>query len=310
MMRLSGDFAWNTPLSVDDIASDLCPVRKDLYNDKARNLTGKQKDGKLTWGRLAGRIVEPYCTGLLGMFDALYKSGNKVNYQILLNEIESYSQKFFANRSISDKLQKLSNVAAEEGYNSPEHLQLVLQYSARNELATLGADWILGEMEAAGSLTLTQRVQIEVDKAALRIKPKIVTGISGGVTPDFRIKNYSAVGDVKTGREFKRSHQLTCAGYALARESELETEGDTNFGIVYFVETHAPVPSTARPYFFVVTDALRREFLDKRDKAYAVLSESILSKQPPEISSVDRKLHCIHCKFLELCDHDRELRVS
>lgn len=305
LVRLS-DFAWGVPLSVDDIVSDVCPVRKDLYNDKARGLKGTQKNGRMTWGRLTGMIVEPYCTGLLGKFDDLYTTGRKITYQSLINDVNTYSEEFFSQESIHRKLRELTKTAADEGLYPARHIQLILQYSARNELAFLGADWVLGGGPNGAVPKLTERVPIVVDKAALKIHPKSdLIGISDPATPDFLLKGVSLVGDVKSGVGFKHTYQLTCAGYALARESELGPAGDTNFGIVYFIETHSPVPAPARAYFFVISDALRRAFIDRRDDAFNVLSQSILTKQPPDITPVKRKVHCIHCKFLDVCDSDR-----
>ena len=103
----------------------------------------------------------------------------------------------------------------------PEHLQLVLQYSARNELAFLGADFVLSE-DTNNVSKLTERVPMVVKKEFLEIHPnQELTGISELATPDFLLREVSAVGDVKSGKELKRSHQVTCAGYAIARESEL-----------------------------------------------------------------------------------------
>jgi len=306
-VRLPGDFAWAKSLSVDEIASDICPVRKDLYNSKLRpDLNRKQRDGKMTWGRLAGMVVEPYCTGLLEHFDDLYNGNSKVTYQTLFEAVVSHSKEFFTQSTIRQQLNDLKSIASEEGYNSPEHLKLVLEYSARNELALLGADFVLREVGDQNRRRLTERVPIMVKKEVLKIHPKTAsTGISDPATPDFLMNKIGAVGDVKSGREFKRSHQVTCAGYALARESELGSAGDTNFGIIYFIETHNTVPTPARAYFFVISDALRRAFLDRRNNAYEVLSRSMLAQEPPDINPVKREEYCIHCKFVDLCDRDR-----
>jgi CRISPR/Cas system-associated exonuclease Cas4 (RecB family) len=306
-IKLPGDFAWKEPLSVDDIASDICPVRKDLYNSKARGLKGKQKNGRMTWGRLAGMVVEKYCTGLLGEFDDLYAGQSNVTYQTLINRVDAYSQSLFAGKNaIRKQMKELEKIAAEERLNSPQYLELVLQYSARNELAFLTADWILGGVHARQVAKLAERLPIVVDKQHLLIHPDTATtGISDPATPDFLITGTDSVGDVKSGKEFKHSHQMTCTGYALARENELGSDGDTNIGIIYFIETHGIAPVPARAYFFAISDVLRRAFIDKRNRAYNVLSQGALTRQPPDINAVDRAQYCVHCKFLEVCDRDR-----
>ncbi len=306
-VRLPADFAWKNSLSVGDIANDICPVRKDLYNAKARKgLTTEQKNGKKTWGRLAGMIVEPFCTSLLGKFDDLYAGDSKITYHTIVDVVDSHSRNFFTQSTTRRQLNQLASAASEEGYNSPEHLMLALGYSARNELALLGADFLLCKTNEQNTTKLSERVPIVVKKKSLELHPKSeLTGISDPATPDFLMQEIGAVGDIKSGKEFKRSHQVTCAGYALARENEFGSEGDTNIGIIYFIETHSLVPTPARAYFFVITDALRRAFIDRRNNAYNVLSRSMITNQPPDISSVSREEYCIHCRFIELCDHDR-----
>jgi len=306
-IKLPGDFAWKESLSVDDIASDICPVRKDLYNSKARGLKGKEKNGRMTWGRRAGTVVEKYCTGLLGVFDDLYAGQPNVTYQTLIDKVHAYSKSFFASENgIRRQMKELEKIAAEEKSDSPQYLELVLQYSARNELAFLAADWILGGLHTRRGAKLTERLPIVINRQRLEIHPDTaITGISAPAIPDFLITGTDSVGDVKSGKEFKHSHQMTCAGYALARESELGPSGNTNIGIIYFIETHGFTPVPARAYFFVISDVLRRAFIDRRDKAYSVLSRSAQTRQRPDISTVDRERHCVHCKFLEVCDCDR-----
>lgn len=301
-IALSGEFSWKKPLSVDDIASDICPVRKDLHNAKARSgLSKKEKDGRQTWGRIAGLIVEPYCSGLLNKFDDLYNKSRKMTYQTLQEEVYSYSENFFKDDLITKQMSELEKIASLESLSPPPSLRLTLEYSARNELAFLGVDWLL---KNEGDLLLHQRSPIIADKKQLIIQPNSeVTGISQPSTPDFFLNNMNIIGDIKSGREFKRSHQWTCAGYALAHESEVgNSKGDTNFGIVYFLEIHNSAPTPARSYSFAITDTLRQEFIDRRNKAYAILSK----KDAPNINIVERESHCVRCKFLDLCDDDRK----
>ena len=137
------------------------------------------------------------------------------------------------------------------------------------------------------------------DSLALYPNP-IQIGISSPAPPDFLIEEYKVIGDIKSGIEFKRFHQLTCTGYALAYENEKKK--DINWGMIYFFPTRNPTayvkPITfAQIYIFPIDDNLRRWFLDFRNQDYGTISKN----KPPRFPKVSDRQHCSNCQFKELC---------
>ena len=202
-------------------------------------------------------------------------------------------------------------------YIDDQSIQNILKYSARNEVASFALDWILqnsiqfSEYKAKQAwkilcrpsyVRLTDRVGVTTDKQETVINPNSeISGISPNASPDLLLSQFKAIGDIKTGRALRHSHLLTCTGYALARESQLGAAGNTNIGVIFFVETQSFLPTTARSYFFVISDSLRREFIDKRDRVFNMLSNEV----EPDVNEVTRETYCVHCKYVTLCDGDR-----
>ncbi len=122
------------------------------------------------------------------------------------------------------------------------------------------------------------------------------------MAPDFIIASSGIVGDIKTGFGFRGSHQLTCAGYALAYENQFGKGYDINWGVVYFFPTRNPSayvkPLTfAQIYIFAIDDNVRGWFISSRDEAYSVISKSDVPAIPP----LDKRQHCPHCVFRDHC---------
>ena len=146
----------------------------------------------------------------------------------------------------------------------------------------------------------TNQIALNI-KSSLQLEPNpIEIGISSPAEPDFLIKKYQVIGDIKSGIEFKNFHQLTCAGYALAYENEKKR--DIDWGIIYFFPTRNPSayvkPITfAQIYIFRLDDNLRKWFLDFRNQDYDIISKD----KPPDFPEPDKRRHCKRCRFEEQC---------
>ena len=53
-------------------------------------------------------------------------------------------------------------------------------------------------------------------------------------------------------------------------------------------------------YIFPLDDYLRKEFLAKRDEAYAIIS----NPQKPYLPQTNEREHCEYCRFKEICIQD------
>ncbi|MBU4502709.1 MAG: CRISPR-associated protein Cas4, partial [Nanoarchaeota archaeon] len=122
-----------------------------------------------------------------------------------------------------------------------------------------------------------------------------------GVKPDFLIRKYKIIGDIKSGMGgFEDRYLLTCIGYALAYENEMKE--DINFGIIYFFPTRhsrfTKPASFSQVYIFPIDDDVRKYFLDVRDQAYSIISRNSSPNLP------DDKRNCTYCKFNEECKQE------
>ena len=282
-------------LSVNRITSKHCPIRRDLYMEVVM-----RREGKGTWGRIVGPLIEAYCKGLFNAFGDLYKSGAGLSYRDLEDRVESYTDTFKQERQATfDALEKLAQETGVE--DDPTVLLLRLKYTAKSELAMLAADRSLRQSSAQDTQSLLEQVPIEYTGDVLSITPSKYLGIGSAATPDLIITNPPIVGDVKSGSSLERKHLYTCVGYALAYESQHKI--DVNYGVIYFFETHTQTTlNSAQCYVIFLSDRLREEFLNERDDAYRVLQAP--SPLPPLTGDLQKR-YCTYCKYREECDKDR-----
>lgn len=293
MAKLDGSFKT---LSVETITSKYCPVRRDLYLEKVKRIKARQS----TWGRVAGPLIESYCVGLLDLQPSLYAVMRRMSYSRLQAIVESYTEDFV--RKHEGRFGDLGRKAQEgEPEDNPANLILALKYTARHELAMLVAHWFLKRSRKSPSLVTEVPIRYKPDES--KIEPAEYIGVGKLATPDFIILQPLAIGDLKSGDSLKRFHLHTCAGYALAYESQFGQGNEVNYGIVYFFGTHSRTLNSAQSYVFLLDDRLRQEFLDMRDEAYKVLQSP---SPPPPLTGEVQKTHCVHCKYRKECDKDRD----
>jgi len=111
-------------------------------------------------------------------------------------------------------------------------------------------------------------VSVAVPPVAERKVSGVLVGLSRQLSVDIYTPR-NAVADLKTG-EIRAFHPYTAAGYALAIESDEEIPIDYGFVVYVRVTEDRRIPSiTLRT--FVVSDELRREFLEIRDEAVEIV---------------------------------------
>ncbi|OIN98159.1 hypothetical protein COY52_03150 [Candidatus Desantisbacteria bacterium CG_4_10_14_0_8_um_filter_48_22] len=291
-VSVTGGIQWDLAeekiksLSIDDITNIFCPSRRDIYMKRVLKIKGSKN-----WGRVTGQLVESCMFG----FADKYKDNISINR---VRTYESLSKK--ANLFMADFSKKNKKEVAEltKFKNSPgedEDLLLrQLNYALRYELIMLRATRKLSGNKS-GSEVIPH----------MKIEPNTkILGISSPSTPDFVIPGLSAIGDIKTGFEFKDYYRLAAAGYALAYENQKGVGNDINLGLIYYFPTRKKDISFAHLYIFVIDDTLRQEFLDMRDKALLVMKEAFsVSKTVPALAELDK--HCIYCKYRSECDKSR-----
>jgi CRISPR-associated protein Csa1 len=273
-------------LSVDEIAYGFCPTRRDLYLQRVR-----RERGKTTWGRIAGTLMEKYCKGIIDG----YHNESSASYGEISANIVKYDTEF--ERTHSGELNSLAKYVREPA-ESVGQFRSHLSYAARVELSMLETDRYLQEKNGEFEFLRTFPLQYREEDVVIEPNSKVI-GINSPSRPDFLIPGFSMVGDLKSGKRFDDYYRLTCAGYALAYESQYGKAGHINFGIIYFLGTRTEDLYGGQTYLFLIDDDLRREFLDKRNQALEIIGRA----EAPDL--VDRDKHCLQCKFLDVCDTDR-----
>jgi len=262
------------PLSVGNIAFQHCPTARDMYLS-----IKEKKKGEETWGRIAGQLAESFFRDLVTDRFGKKLSARQMTYTAVRNIIEKRMRSFIkARQNDFDLLEKHKTTASD----NPLFFATILGNAAIHELAAQELDFILRKA------TEQRTPPKETD-----ILPAEHLGLSKKTAPDFIFPELRTVGDMKTGLGLEEYHLLTCAGYALAYESQHKTPID--FGIVYFFPTRRSTVSFAQVYLFVITDELRKRFLILRNSAYNTLME----KDAPGFPE-DRQ-HCPTCKHFKTC---------
>ena len=295
LVGLTGEFVLklkdeNNPLnklSVGDIASMICPTRRDLYLSKGINKI-KVRDKK-TWGRSVGKFVEEYYYNLFPKESV----GHKEKYSFIRRKADDISNSFF--KSKNETINKLIKLE-EEG--------------SKREGDTI---WLKNMMKQNGRTEFTikllnrrLRKHFDISMSDIIIEKEInpkteIIGINSPTKPDFVIPKHKIIGDIKTGEKFEAYYPLTCAGYALAYENEFQT--DINWGVIYFVPTHTTtkyyrVMTYPQIHFFPIDEYLRSWFLEIRDEAYNTITQKTAPKFP------ESKIHCLFCKYKDFCISD------
>jgi len=292
---LTGEFARKIAdneirtLSVSNIADKNCPTRRDLYFYKGlRRLSGLSQQE--TWGNKAGYLVEQYIEHILRT-----KNTSKP-YSKLIRQRDQLHREFIENNT--QPLAKLkgleSTLPTKEG--DTDWLLALLSSNGRAEFGISLVHSLLKESDSLDAKHIITKMQTKPNVAQI--------GISSPAPPDFIVPKFGVVGDIKTGVAFLPNFQLTCAGYALAYENEKKQQ-QINWGIIYFFPTRNPSayvkPLTfAQIYIFPIDDDLRQWFLDIRDEAYRIVSQS----NPPAFPERSRRNQCPYCRFKSHCVGD------
>lgn len=257
-------------LSVTDIAGGICPQSTDAYlnkspyspargdSPKARALKRKQKSG--CYQQRAGDLFE----------DVLSHGFKRVHVErdSDYTEVKHQRQLLMRNYSSSngERITKFNGVElpANDGGNPNWFMKQLECCLGQQLIASLVQKSLLGKPSDA------------VRKGRVKLHPKIILsdpqelGIREAI-PDFVVQSAKLIGDVKTGKCFQYKYMLTCAGYALAFERRKSRNID--WGAIIFEPTeictalHQPL-TFPQLYLFRITDELRLQFIEKRDKIY------------------------------------------
>ncbi|MCX6686744.1 MAG: CRISPR-associated protein Cas4 [Methanoregula sp.] len=279
------------PLSVGDIVDKICPTRRNVYYRKGVSPPDDVPNVN-NWGSKAGTLVEKYLMGITNDIDI-----NPQNYSNIAGIGNGFHDDFKRRKKNRNALDKLISLERPGEIGNTDWLQSLLSCNIRAELAAKILHSLLHEDGV---------IDFSHIQPKRRLHPNVQDiGVSDDVEPDFIIPDFGIVGDIKTGIQFQPYHQLTCAGYALAYESEMRKKPkkrDINWGIVYFIQTRLEsdfVKSLTTPqiYIFPIDNNLRESFKTLRNEMYRITSGTEI----PDFPEYPKKEDCRFCKFFDYC---------
>jgi len=252
-------YSWDRPpveplndvkISLSDI-NGFCSTRRDVY---VKYILGeKVKPNKYMLRGLAyHKVIRETISSLK---KAIYSG---------CDDGRTIIEEFFT----SDKIPK--RICEELGVESGEAIKLykylVLQIAAR-------VDEVLSkfhelDVENIVALAIPPFTERRIDGSAVGLSPNLSVDI---FTP------YATVMDFKSGCE-RSEHPLSLAGYALALEAE--SEADVNFGFLIYIKVDKNVRLQQKG--FVISDELRREFIEARDEISELIDSGTDPGKPAE----------------------------
>jgi CRISPR-associated protein Cas4/Csa1 subtype I-A len=269
--------------SISDIIFRRCATKRDIF------LAMKNSKSAETRGRIEGKLAENYFRQLIADYFSDKAAKPNYKYGTLRDVVGKAVAKF--DKANKKKLEELESHKTTVGQD--RWLQRSLHFAGMHELASQEAD--IGMIDADQTHPALKEKEVH---------PAQELGLSLKVTPDFAFPDIRAIGDMKTGKQLETHHLLTCAGYALAHESEFPDQ-PIDFGVVYFFPTQQKTLSFAQVHTFVIDDELRKNFLDMRNDLYALMLRNV-GKEPDFPPHTEQ---CPDCKYLEICKvGDKRLR--
>jgi len=244
-------------LSVSDVAARYCPTRRDVYLKYVEGVVVKP-----TLPMVEGRVYHNVISGVvLEVKRKLYSLGLVSGYELYESLVESCEAR------VRDIV--LHNVRVLEEEPRSEDVERMVVRGVRL--------WKFLALQFAASVDRYVSVHghLDVDSVVAEAVPHIVEykvdgsplGLSKELSVDVLYPGYTVV-EVKTGSR-QDFHRLYLAGYALAFEADKEIP--VNMGVLIYVRAGR----SPTPFFkieeYVVSDELRREFIEARDEVFEII---------------------------------------
>jgi len=264
-------YAWEKPpvepvndvkISVSDL-NGLCGTRRDAFVKYVLK-EKPQPNRYMLKGMAYHKVIRET---LVSLKKAIY-SGCDTGEQIV--------ETFFSDTEIPER------ICSKLGVEAPECIKLyryiVLQISAKvDEVLSKYPD---ADAENIVGHAIPPFVERRIDGTPVGLSRYLSLDV---FTP------YSVIMDFKSGYE-RDEHMLSLTGYALALEADSET--DVNYGFLIYIRVDKNVHFRQRG--FLVSDELRRGFLEARDEVAEIVDSGIDPGKPPECPK--------YCSYFGVCN--------
>lgn len=257
----------NATFSVSDIAARYCATLRDIYLKRVKNikppLNIKTFEG-IIYHNIATKTVTIvksilFKKGLIGgaeLIDELFPYANSLCEEIILKANEVV-------RGINeDNIEDIKKKAL------IFYRYLIIQ--AASQINTISSKFPHIDIDSLVSQAIPPIVERKIDGS--------LVGLSKELSVDIYTPAY-AIADIKTG-EIRDFHKYAPTGYALAIEADEEIA--VNYGIIIYIklskEIFVPI---IRTKCFVISDEIRKEFLEIRDNAFEIINNAYDPGKPP-----------------------------
>ncbi len=284
---VTGQFIKDRAVSVGDVVAP-CPAHRDVFLRRKR-----AKKGEKNWARDAGHFIQQFLESVYDSHQRSRAPGGVADSSAgLVRESRRLYDQFAAKKKA--RLKGMDALVATRFDLNSDVLGQLLVNSAAADLFALQGALNYERIPGAGADRALSALQL-----SHKYTPADYIKISADSSPDIVLPKFGAIGDMKSGH-FKEDYLLTVAGYALGYESA-NPKQDMDIGVLYLVETGDRTIGASRPYFFWITDDLRRRFLDRRDQLLSVLA----SDEEPRVlaGADDRAKYCERCAYNAHCPH-------
>ncbi len=246
---------YDVTLTIHEVASQHCPTGRDIYLRRVEGLRPPPSP-RMVRGLVLHSVVE---SAVVEAKRALYsgRASSGAELTAALAELED--------GAVSGAMRPARDLTPDRAAE--------LESMARSL-------WRFEALQMASSLdrTLADRPMLGLDALVNTAIPFVVErvidgsflGLSDAVRVD-ALAHSRVVLDLKTGRR-REFQTLYTAGYALALEAELE--GPVDVGVVVYLEFSGGRPAISRE-IHLVDEALRREFVEERNRKMRLVAEEI-----------------------------------
>jgi len=278
-------------LAFNEIAYNYCSTGRYLYLDKI-----ELKPNNTNFQREFGKSID---SALLEILKSSIKHMNE-------NKTKDFDILNYLNAEKVLILEKIGKeIISKENFISIKQYKEILSISDKiisYEIANIvsGVSYQISSVPTIKNTTIQQMVM------PLVIEPEISTsnmGFSNLMTPDFFYPNEKAIGDFKSFKYDKndQAYKIAMAGYALAYEATKREEVDLGF-ILHLDSTDKKSSPIYHLDVFVISDNLRRLFIQKRNKLLNLISAGLQGMvERPKLPPVCPR----SCPYLEVCKPEK-----
>ncbi len=263
---------YDIPLTLHEVASQHCPTGRDVYLRRVLNMRARPSE-RMIRGKIMHETVEQ---AILEAKKILYSGRAGTGSELHAAMMEA------RDKTLSRITSELNGLSEEMRLELLDETNKLWNYETLQISSNL--DRVLAERPYMGLDAL-------VNTAVPFVVERSIDGSFLGLSEHIRVDALSqsmTVLDLKTGRRREFQHLYT-AGYSLALEAELEAPVDVGV-VVYLDMGEGP---QVRREFRVMDEALRREFIEERNRKMRI----IYTEEDPGLPD-----HCpTDCPFYEYC---------